>query len=35
MAELDSPLQQKWTKPVRANSASAGAEVEWNEELAL
>ncbi|XP_006037678.1 phospholipid transfer protein C2CD2L isoform X1 [Alligator sinensis] len=35
VAELDSPLQQKWTKPVRASSVSAGAEVEWNEELAL
>ncbi|XP_040833046.1 phospholipid transfer protein C2CD2L isoform X3 [Ochotona curzoniae] len=30
VAELDSPMQQKWTKPVRA-----GPEVEWTEDLAL
>ncbi|KAM9659226.1 phospholipid transfer protein C2CD2L isoform 2-T2 [Trichechus inunguis] len=30
VAELDNPMQQKWTKPVRA-----GAEVEWTEDLAL
>ncbi|POI34004.1 hypothetical protein CIB84_002246 [Bambusicola thoracicus] len=31
VAELDSPPQQKWTRPVRAGSA----EMEWNEELFL
>lgn len=30
MAELDNPMQQKWTK-----SARAGPEVEWTEDLAL
>ncbi|XP_067422893.1 phospholipid transfer protein C2CD2L isoform X2 [Emydura macquarii macquarii] len=35
VAELDSPLQQKWTKPARASPASPAAEVEWNEELML
>ncbi|XP_045872674.1 phospholipid transfer protein C2CD2L isoform X2 [Meles meles] len=30
VAELDNPVQQKWTKPV-----SAGPEVEWTEDLAL
>lgn len=30
VAELDTPMQQKWTKPVRA-----GPEVEWTEDLAL
>ncbi|KFO31055.1 C2 domain-containing protein 2-like [Fukomys damarensis] len=30
VAELDNPMQQKWTKPVRA-----GPEVEWTEDLAL
>uniref|UniRef100_G1Q5L1 C2CD2 like n=1 Tax=Myotis lucifugus TaxID=59463 RepID=G1Q5L1_MYOLU len=30
MAELDNPMQQKWTK-----SARAGPEVEWPEDLAL
>ncbi|XP_028371805.1 phospholipid transfer protein C2CD2L isoform X5 [Phyllostomus discolor] len=30
VAELDNPMQQKWTKPTRA-----GPEVEWTEELAL
>ncbi|XP_012413640.1 phospholipid transfer protein C2CD2L isoform X2 [Trichechus manatus latirostris] len=30
VAELDNPMQQKWTKPVRA-----GAEVEWTEDLTL
>lgn len=29
-AELDNPMQQKWTKPTRA-----GSEVEWAEDLAL
>ncbi|XP_076968803.1 phospholipid transfer protein C2CD2L isoform X4 [Tamandua tetradactyla] len=30
VAELDSPMQQKWTKP-----AKAGPEVEWTEDLML
>uniref|UniRef100_A0A8C0R0B2 C2CD2 like n=1 Tax=Canis lupus dingo TaxID=286419 RepID=A0A8C0R0B2_CANLU len=30
VAELDNPVQQKWTKPM-----SAGPEVEWTEDLAL
>ncbi|XP_054381200.1 phospholipid transfer protein C2CD2L isoform X2 [Pongo abelii] len=30
VAELDNPMQQKWTKPTRA-----GSEVEWTEDLAL
>ncbi|XP_015345231.1 phospholipid transfer protein C2CD2L isoform X3 [Marmota marmota marmota] len=30
VAELDNPMQQKWTKPMRA-----GPEVEWTEDLAL
>lgn len=35
MAELDSPPQQKQTRPVTAGSAAAAAEMEWNEELFL
>ncbi|XP_074833091.1 phospholipid transfer protein C2CD2L isoform X2 [Carettochelys insculpta] len=35
VAELDSPLQQKWTKPARASVSSTAAEVEWNEEVVL
>ncbi|NWU71680.1 C2C2L protein, partial [Pterocles burchelli] len=35
VAELDSPPQQKRTRPVMAGSAGAAAEVEWNEELFL
>uniref|UniRef100_A0A8C9F2X3 C2CD2 like n=2 Tax=Pavo cristatus TaxID=9049 RepID=A0A8C9F2X3_PAVCR len=35
VAELDSPPQQKWTRPVRAGSAGIAAEMEWNEELFL
>lgn len=35
MAELDSPPQQKRTKPATAGSAGAAAEMEWNEELLL
>ncbi|EMP33406.1 C2 domain-containing protein 2-like protein [Chelonia mydas] len=35
VAELDSPLQQKWTKPARASISSTAAAVEWNEELML
>ncbi|KAM6238198.1 phospholipid transfer protein C2CD2L isoform 2-T3 [Porphyrio hochstetteri] len=34
-AELDSPPQQKRTRPVMAGSASVAAEMEWNEELFL
>nr|XP_058924902.1 phospholipid transfer protein C2CD2L isoform X5 [Kogia breviceps] len=30
VAELDDPMQQKWTKPMRA-----GPEVEWSEDLTL
>uniref|UniRef100_A0A8C2R4U6 C2 domain-containing protein n=1 Tax=Capra hircus TaxID=9925 RepID=A0A8C2R4U6_CAPHI len=30
VAELDNPMQQKWTKPTRA-----GPEVEWSEDLTL
>lgn len=30
VAEVDNPMQQKWTKPMRA-----GPEVEWTEDLAL
>ncbi|XP_071432546.1 phospholipid transfer protein C2CD2L isoform X2 [Pithys albifrons albifrons] len=33
VAELDSPPQQKWTRPVTAGSAAG--EMEWNEELFL
>ncbi|KAM7082836.1 phospholipid transfer protein C2CD2L isoform 2-T2 [Ciconia maguari] len=35
VAELDSPSQQKRTRPVTAGSAGAAAEMEWNEELFL
>ncbi|NWU99618.1 C2C2L protein, partial [Upupa epops] len=35
MALLDSPPQQKWTRPATAGSAGAAAEMEWNEELFL
>ncbi|XP_010224007.1 PREDICTED: C2 domain-containing protein 2-like, partial [Tinamus guttatus] len=35
VAELDSPLQQKCTKPLQAGGGGAAAEMEWNEELAL
>lgn len=35
VAELDSPPQQKQTRPVAAGSAGAAAEMEWNEELFL
>ncbi|XP_071625012.1 phospholipid transfer protein C2CD2L isoform X4 [Heliangelus exortis] len=35
MAELDSPPQQKRTRAVTAGSATAAAEMEWNEELFL
>ncbi|OXB81220.1 UNVERIFIED_CONTAM: hypothetical protein H355_014264 [Colinus virginianus] len=35
VAELDSPPQQKWTRPVRAGSTGTAAELEWNEELSL
>ncbi|KAJ7416997.1 C2 domain-containing protein 2-like protein [Willisornis vidua] len=33
VAELDSPPQQKWTRPMTAGSAAG--EMEWNEELFL
>ncbi|KFV74830.1 C2 domain-containing protein 2-like, partial [Dryobates pubescens] len=35
MVELDSPPQQKWTRPVIASGAGAAAEMEWTEELFL
>nr|XP_009936597.1 PREDICTED: C2 domain-containing protein 2-like [Opisthocomus hoazin] len=35
VAELDSPPQQKRTRPVTAGGAGATAEIEWNEELFL
>ncbi|NXX56935.1 C2C2L protein, partial [Scopus umbretta] len=35
MAGLDSPPQQKRTRPATAGSAGAAAEMEWNEELSL
>ncbi|NWU17109.1 C2C2L protein, partial [Cephalopterus ornatus] len=35
VAELDSPPQQKWTRPMTAGSANAAGEMEWNEELFL
>ncbi|KFR01419.1 C2 domain-containing protein 2-like, partial [Nipponia nippon] len=35
VAGLDSPPQQKQTRPVTAGSAGAAAEMEWNEELFL
>ncbi|XP_074707198.1 phospholipid transfer protein C2CD2L isoform X1 [Strix uralensis] len=35
VAELDSPPQQKWTRPVTAGGAGAAAELEWTEELFL
>ncbi|XP_074783734.1 phospholipid transfer protein C2CD2L isoform X2 [Athene noctua] len=35
MAELDSPPQQKRTRPVTADGASAAAELEWTEDLFL
>ncbi|NXU58373.1 C2C2L protein, partial [Turnix velox] len=35
VVELDSPPQQKRTRPVMVGSASAAMEMEWNEELFL
>ncbi|NWX21182.1 C2C2L protein, partial [Aegotheles bennettii] len=35
VAELDSPPQQKRTRPVTTGSAGAAPEMEWNEELFL
>ncbi|NXC37529.1 C2C2L protein, partial [Penelope pileata] len=35
IAELDSPPQQRRTRPVRAGNADTAAEAEWNEELFL
>ncbi|NXI27312.1 C2C2L protein, partial [Sterrhoptilus dennistouni] len=35
VAELDSPPQQKWTRPITGGSGSAAGEMEWNDELFL
>ncbi|KAM4885669.1 phospholipid transfer protein C2CD2L isoform 1-T1 [Sylvia borin] len=35
VAELDSPPQQKWTRPMTGGSVSAGGEMEWNDEFFL
>ncbi|NWZ94875.1 C2C2L protein, partial [Nesospiza acunhae] len=35
VAELDSPPQQKWTRPVIGGSVSAAGEMEWNDEFFL
>ncbi|NXP70300.1 C2C2L protein, partial [Ramphastos sulfuratus] len=35
MVELDSPPQQKWTRPVTASGTGAVAKMEWTEELFL
>ncbi|NWY43593.1 C2C2L protein, partial [Sylvia atricapilla] len=35
VAELDSPPQQKWTRPMTGGSVSAGGEMEWNDEFLL
>ncbi|XP_030820720.1 phospholipid transfer protein C2CD2L isoform X2 [Camarhynchus parvulus] len=35
MAELDSPPQQKWTRPVIDGSVGAAGEMEWNDEFFL
>ncbi|NXS31577.1 C2C2L protein, partial [Pomatostomus ruficeps] len=35
MAELDSPPQQKWTKPMTSGSVGAAGEMEWNDEFFL
>ncbi|XP_062364656.1 phospholipid transfer protein C2CD2L-like [Cinclus cinclus] len=35
LAELDSPPQQKWTKPVTGSSVGAAGEMEWNDEFFL
>ncbi|KAM6998525.1 phospholipid transfer protein C2CD2L [Passerculus sandwichensis] len=35
VAELDSPPQQKWTRPVIGGSVGADGEMEWNDEFFL
>ncbi|NWT72517.1 C2C2L protein, partial [Prunella himalayana] len=35
MAELDSPPQQKWTRPMIGGSVGAAGEMEWNDEFFL
>ncbi|XP_041269696.1 phospholipid transfer protein C2CD2L isoform X3 [Onychostruthus taczanowskii] len=35
MAELDSPPQQKWTRPLTGGSVGAAGEMEWNDEFFL
>ncbi|NXW76118.1 C2C2L protein, partial [Hirundo rustica] len=35
MAELDSPPQKKWTRPMTGVSVSAAGEMEWNDEFFL
>ncbi|KAI1230664.1 hypothetical protein IHE44_0008539 [Lamprotornis superbus] len=35
MAELDSPPQQKWTRPMTGSSVGAAGEMEWNDEFFL
>ncbi|XP_059723302.1 phospholipid transfer protein C2CD2L isoform X3 [Haemorhous mexicanus] len=35
VAELDSPPQQKWTRPMTGGGAGAAGEMEWNDEFFL
>lgn len=35
VAELDSPPQQKWTRPMNGGSVGAAGEMEWNDEFLL
>ncbi|XP_032937533.1 phospholipid transfer protein C2CD2L isoform X4 [Catharus ustulatus] len=35
VAELDSPPQQKWTRPMTGSSVGAAGEMEWNDEFFL
>ncbi|NWW21991.1 C2C2L protein, partial [Falcunculus frontatus] len=35
VAELDSPPQQKWTKPMTGGNVGAAGEMEWNDEFFL
>ncbi|NXC02608.1 C2C2L protein, partial [Orthonyx spaldingii] len=35
VAELDSPPQQKWTRPMTGGSVGAAGEMEWNDEFFL
>ncbi|NXS19124.1 C2C2L protein, partial [Mystacornis crossleyi] len=35
VAELDSPPQQKWTRPMSGGSVGAAGEMEWNDEVFL